>query len=78
MNKKDFLQSVLYFLWKFSSFMLAIFIITDIAILIRILLKNYGEPITWPNIYKTLWVFIPLTIIFYITKRISKLYWDRL
>ena len=77
MNKKDFAQSASYFLWKFSSFMLTVFILDDILIIIRILLKDYGEPITWQNLYKTLWVLIPLTIVFYILMRVSKIYWNK-
>ncbi len=76
MDKKDILQSASFYLWKFSSFMFVVLVIADILILMRILLKDYGEPVTWPNIFATLWIVIPLTIIFYILKRVSKYYWD--
>jgi len=77
MNKGGLKQSLFYFFWKFSLFMFSIFIIVDILVLIRILLKNYDEKITWDNIFETLWFIIPLTLIFYVIKKISKYYWDK-
>ncbi|GAA3568624.1 hypothetical protein GCM10022395_18090 [Snuella lapsa] len=55
-------EPILY-LTKTVRFLLSIFIITDILIFIRYLLKDYGEKLIIENINKTVVIFGSITVI---------------
>ena len=56
-------------LLKIGSFLYVVFIMADILIIIRSLLKNYGDKLEWSNIVKTLAIFISITIFLFILRR---------
>lgn len=66
MNKNY--RIVLYEAFKIVKFLFWVFIVTDIAILIRALLMNYGEKLEPKNVIKTIIIFGTTTIFLYLIK----------
>jgi hypothetical protein len=64
MENKNFLNEG----YKIVKFLFNMFIVTDIAILVRILLINYGEKLEMNNVITTLVIFGAITVLLYLLK----------
>jgi hypothetical protein len=69
MGNKNFLNEG----YKIVKFLFNVFIITDIAILVRILLMNYGEKLEMNNVITTIVIFGSITVLLYLLKITNKI-----
>ena len=60
-------------IFKIVKFLYSVFIVTDVAILIRALLMNYGEKIEIHNVVKTIIIFGSITILLFLLKTAIKI-----
>lgn len=67
-ENKVFLNEV----FKVVKFLYGVFIITDIAILIRALLMNYGEKLEMNNVITTIVIFGAITFLLFLLKTLIK------
>lgn len=63
-ENKVFLNEI----FKIVKLLYSVFIVTDIAILIRAMLMNYGEKLEMQNVIKTIVIFGAITVILFLLK----------
>ncbi len=66
--EKSFLNEI----FKIVKFLYGIFIITDIAILVRVLLMSYGDKLKMNNVITTIAIFGIITILLFLLKTVIK------
>lgn len=55
-------------IFKIVKFLYSVFIVTDIAILIRVLLMNYGKKLEMNNVVITIIIFAAITVLLFLLK----------
>ena len=68
-ENKAFLNEI----FKIVKFLYSVFIVTDIAILIRALLMNYGEKLEMHNVVKTIIIFGSITVLLFLLKAVIRI-----
>ncbi len=68
-GNKVFLNEI----FKIVKFLYGVFIVTDIAILVRVLLMNYGEKLEMNNVITTIVIFGTITALLFLLKTVIRI-----